>query len=177
MPLFRSIPQPLRPVGAPAAILLALLAIPAVTGAVAADPPDRFEGIVAAHNAVRAEVGVPPLEWSQDLADRAQGWADTLGRRGCAMEHSSGSGYGENLAWASGATMSPREVVERWAAERRHYDYAANACAPGEVCGHYTQVVWDSTRRVGCGKATCGREEVWVCNYDPPGNIIGRKPY
>ena len=41
------------------------------------------------------------------------------------------------------------------------------------------------TVRIGCGKATCqdnapwgsGAWEIWVCNYDPPGNWVGEKPY
>ncbi len=44
-------------------------------------------------------------------------------------------------------------------------------------CGHYTQVVWHSTETVGCGKASCGSEEVWLCNYNPSGNWFGQKPY
>lgn len=34
--------------------------------------------ILAAHNKYRAEVGVPPIEWSEDLANQAQGWANRL---------------------------------------------------------------------------------------------------
>jgi pathogenesis-related protein 1 len=30
---------------------------------------------------------------------------------------------------------------------------------------------------VGCGVARSGRTEVWVCNYDPPGNYVGERPY
>jgi pathogenesis-related protein 1 len=48
-------------------------------------------------------------------------------------------------------------------------------------CGHYTQVVWRNTQRVGCGYSTCQSQgytfEIWVCNYDPPGNFIGQTPY
>ena len=45
------------------------------------------------------------------------------------------------------------------------------------MCGHYTQVVWRKSLRVGCGMATCGATEVWVCNYDPAGNWDGERPY
>ncbi len=39
--------------------------------------------------------------------------------------------------------------------------------------GHFTQVVWRGTAEVGCGTMTCGGMDVWVCNYDPPGNMEG----
>jgi len=45
------------------------------------------------------------------------------------------------------------------------------------VCGHYTQIVWRDTKQVGCGVARDNRREIWVCNYDPPGNWVGHRPY
>jgi pathogenesis-related protein 1 len=66
-------------------------------------------------------------------------------------------------------------VVGAWAGESRNYDYASNKCRG--VCGHYTQIVWAGTREVGCAVATGGGRQVWVCNYDPPGNWIGKRPY
>jgi pathogenesis-related protein 1 len=73
--------------------------------------------------------------------------------------------------------MSAAEVVNLWVGEGRSYNRAANRCAPGAVCGHYTQVVWRSTRRLGCAVAHCADSEIWVCNYDPPGNYVGHRPY
>jgi hypothetical protein len=37
--------------------------------------------------------------------------------------------------------------------------------------GHFTQVVWRATTHVGCGTASCTGLVLWVCNYDPPGNV------
>jgi hypothetical protein len=30
--------------------------------------------------------------------------------------------------------------------------------------------VWRGTTQLGCGMAQCGGNDIWVCNYDPPGN-------
>ena len=139
--------------------------------------PRDFAGMVDAHNRARRAVGVPPLQWSAQLAATAQSWANRLGGEGCAMRHSRASGLGENLAWASGRQMSPAAVVALWVDEARAYNRAANSCAPGAICGHYTQVVWRNTRFVGCGLAECGNSEVWVCNYSPPGNYNGERAF
>jgi hypothetical protein len=40
--------------------------------------------------------------------------------------------------------------------------------------GHFTQLVWVGTQRLGCGVAQCADMDVWVCRYDPPGNVQGR---
>jgi pathogenesis-related protein 1 len=130
--------------------------------------------MLAAHNAVRATQAIRPLIWSDKLAARAQDWADTLLARDEFM-HRPKSPYGENLFAIEGESASPEEVVGAWASEARDYDYATNRCR--KVCGHYTQLVWAGTKAVGCGVARNSRREVWVCNYDPPGNYVGKRPY
>ncbi|HRI63763.1 MAG TPA: CAP domain-containing protein [Polyangium sp.] len=144
--------------------------------------PAAMNGITAAHNRVRANVNppaatpLPALTWSPEIAAVAQAYAEK-----CIWGHSGGA-YGENLFASTGGT-SPQEVVDSWASESKDYDYASNGCSG--VCGHYTQIVWADSLRLGCGKATCadnapwgsGAWEIWVCNYDPAGNWSGEKPY
>lgn len=140
----------------------------------------RLAGITAAHDRVRATVGVAPLEWSPELARFAQRWADKLKQKGCDLQHRPRSGpdaqkYGENIFSATGQSPTAAEVVDTWAAELADYDVKRNKCRG--VCGHYTQIVWRASSRVGCAMASCGDTEVWVCNYDPPGNFLGQRPY
>lgn len=130
-----------------------------------------------AHNDVRSQYGLPPLEWDDALADKAEAWSNHLAQAGCDLVHSHDE-YGENLYWTS-ATATPSEVVGSWASESADYDLATHTCAAGAVCGHYTQIVWKNTQRVGCGAATCGGGggEIWTCKYDPPGNYVGEAPF
>ena len=130
--------------------------------------------MLAAHNAVRAEVKVPPLAWSEKLADVAQKWADELLDKHQFI-HNPNVSYGENLFDITGAPASAASVVKIWASESRNYNHASNSCKG--VCGHYTQLVWHDSKRVGCAVARGGGREVWVCNYDPPGNWVGQRPY
>ncbi|MCU1339685.1 MAG: SCP-like extracellular [Bryobacterales bacterium] len=130
--------------------------------------------MLAAHNTVRARAGMAPLAWSDRLAAGAQNWADTLLARK-QFVHRLHSAYGENLFEITGARASSAEVVAAWAAESRNYDYSSNRCRG--VCGHYTQIVWGDTKEVGCAVARGGKREVWVCNYDPPGNWVDKRPY
>ncbi len=170
------------------------------------DPGLAKAGMVAAHNAARAGVDrdLPPLEWSASLAALAHGWARTLARDACIMRHNPDRGrVGENLLWAGPRVRrverwtepgGPRTteittqvqnldapaVVQSWADEARWYDAALGNCdAPaGESCGHYTQIIWSGTTHVGCGMAVCNdKGQLWVCNYHPPGNVQGRRPF
>ena len=131
--------------------------------------------MLAAHNQVRTKVGVPPLIWSQKLAALAQQWADELLASG-KFTHRAKPQYGENLFELRGTHANPAQVVADWAAEARDYDAASQACRSGAVCGHYTQLVWRNTKQVGCGVAHLREREAWVCNYDPPGNVVGERP-
>jgi pathogenesis-related protein 1 len=130
--------------------------------------------MLAAHNFYRARVGTPPLAWSDDLATRAQQWATTLIKRGTYAPRREGP-YGENLFEISGGGANAFGVVRAWVSEEVDYDHTTNSCR--RRCGHYTQVVWRSTRRVGCGVARHAKREVWVCDYDPHGNTVGERPY
>ena len=130
--------------------------------------------MVNAHNQVRTHAGVPPLHWSDRLAEVAQDWAFHLldSRQ---FYHRPQIGFGENIFEVTGAHASPADVVNIWASESGGYSYSANTCRG--VCGHYTQLVWSDTREVGCAVARNAEREVWVCNYDPAGNWIGERPY
>lgn len=130
--------------------------------------------MLAAHNAVRAGVKVPPLQWSEHLAAVAQQWANTLLARRQFI-HNLDSPYGENLFDVSGAAATPAVAFKFWASESRNYDYATNTCRG--LCGHYTQIVWRDTKSVGCAVARGGGREVWMCAYDPAGNWLGQRPY
>ncbi|MCI5142669.1 MAG: SCP-like extracellular [Candidatus Electrothrix sp. ATG1] len=143
------------------------------------------QAMTAAHNALRSQLGVPGLKWSGQLANAAQDWANQLAQTSCRLRQSS-SGYGENLYWAGPKTysngikkiqeISGQDVVNTWIYEGKTYSYPSNSCK-GE-CGNYTQVIWRDTTEVGCGMALCSdKAQIWVCNYSPAGNVIGRKPY
>ena len=137
--------------------------------------PAAVAGITAAHNRARAELGVPALTWSSELAAVAEDWARRLAADDCGLQHRSDGRYGENLYAVYGTSARPQEVVDSWVSEVADYNYKKNRCKG--VCGHYTQVVWRRSERLGCASARCSQGEVWVCNYDPPGNFVGERPY
>ncbi|NBC38334.1 CAP domain-containing protein [Corallococcus exiguus] len=143
--------------------------------------------MLEAHNAARAAAkptpspALEPLTWDPAVAEIAQKWVDN-----CDYEHNAGRGNaGENIAAATPDYLNAKTVVKGWVDEVADYDYSKNACASGKACGHYTQVVWRNTRRLGCATKRCtvnspfgtSSWDFWVCNYAPPGNYVGQRPY
>lgn len=149
------------------------------------DEPAGLVGTTDAHNQVRAAHGVAPLVWDPALAVIAQGWAeqcvDTMDPIGLIDHNPNRSDtypeyVGENI-YGSGGPASGTAAVALWASEEADYDYETNMCSG--VCGHYTQIVWAATTKLGCGIHSCpgltyGNSV--VCNYAPGGNSGGR-PY
>lgn len=143
---------------------------------------DPLAGIVEAHNEVRRSAQpapsppLPQLVETPELIAAARSWA-----RSCSFRHAE-TASGENLY---AATQPPKahEVVASWAAEAADYDARTGRCRG--TCGHYTQIVWRATQRVGCAHERCtrggpfGNRPWWlvVCRYEPAGNWAGERPY
>uniref|UniRef100_A0A8C3RY70 Peptidase inhibitor 16 n=1 Tax=Chelydra serpentina TaxID=8475 RepID=A0A8C3RY70_CHESE len=141
--------------------------------------------IVEMHNQYRSQVSPPAadmlkMSWAPDLEAFAKAYAAK-----CIWGHNKERGRrGENL-FAITDEMDVEVALEQWYNEHEHYNLTTSKCTVGQMCGHYTQVVWANSERVGCGMQFCktlhGVEDpdlyLLVCNYDPPGNVRGRKPY
>lgn len=151
--------------------------------------PANWRPLLTMHNCARrsttpaASPRLNLLSWDPALATFAQNYANT-----CTDDHNPSSPYGENIYAGAVSSGFPTGVevaaATSWANETTSYNYAANTCSG--VCGHYTQMVWRSTTRVGCGIRQCTTNSpfgppfvnwtVVICNYDPPGNN-GQRPY
>lgn len=158
-------------------IVLLFLLLLVLSADAATRPSEVARQFLGAQNAARAALRLPPLTWDPKLARYAAAYANR--RRGdCALKHSEGP-YGENIFWGSGNGWTAGQAAAAWVEERRGYNYWSNSCAYGQECGHYTQIVWKGSRRIGCARVVCygGKGVFMICNYDPPGNYIGERPY
>jgi hypothetical protein len=143
-----------------------------VPGAAGQDAPRGDAAAwVEAHNRFRSRHCAAALTWSAKLAEVAQRWARALRDRGCQFGHSGGT-YGENLAAGTKGTLDPGSVVKMWYDEIAQYRFPDGGFSM--ETGHFTQVVWRGTQRVGCGHSQCKGMDIYVCEYDPPGNWEGQ---
>jgi len=139
--------------------------------------------LLAAHNNERGRLGVPALEWDNSLAADARVWADELAATG-RFEHSPDDPdrplQGENLWAGTPRAFSPEAMVGLWRAEKSDYrpGIFPNNSRSGDVekVGHYTQLIWRESRRVGCATAVGRDEEFLVCRYSEAGNVTGQRP-
>jgi hypothetical protein len=155
--------------------------------AVANSAPANWQGNLNVHNALRATVSpaanpaLPAMTWNAGVASAAQAHANR-----CVWQHSGAAGLGENLYASTSAVNAETAAATSWKSEEADYNYVANSCASGRMCGHYTQMVWRSSIELGCGVQRCStgspfaNSSQWtnvVCNYRLPGNYVGQRPY
>ncbi len=142
-----------------------------------ADNAASIAELLAAHNQYRTALGLAPLHWSTALAAKAQPWAEHLAAIGQLVHN----GYGQNLAMAAAGTHSLTQLVQLWGNEQANFTDGAfpDISTTGNWLdtGHYSQMIWRSTREVGCGFAEDNGNDVLVCDYSPPGNVMGERPY
>uniref|UniRef100_A0A1I8PNM4 SCP domain-containing protein n=1 Tax=Stomoxys calcitrans TaxID=35570 RepID=A0A1I8PNM4_STOCA len=122
------------------------------------------------HNQFRELHGVKPLTLNKEMCDFAMEWAQHLAKKN-KLKHRKKNKYGENLALGTGSSYNVEDAVQSWYDEMENYDYKK----PGfsAQTGHFTQVVWQQSSQIGVGVAQKNDCTWVVCNYDPPGNVLG----
>ena len=133
--------------------------------------------ILNAHNSERKLVGTTDLTWDNSLEEFAASWALILANRDNGLSHRPNNRYGENCYWTGSHEIHPEEAILAFNEEKHNYQYGPFTGSNFIVTGHYTQVVWYRTTRVGCAAVNAPSGIFVVCNYDPPGNLIGDYPY
>jgi pathogenesis-related protein 1 len=176
------------------------------------------ERFLAAHNVARKEVGVDPVQWSDELSNMAlkslaqqkealidQAKTEWSKERAVIPKHRPDSNVGENVAgWVGKRSTSAELAIAFWLKEKAAFD-RLNSTEPyrvgdekdkveidakgGErpiVVGHYTAIVWRTTRFIGAAKLSfvlvddeghLRNYAAIVCNYSPVGNRLGEAPY
>ena len=134
------------------------------------------------HNQARAAAPGPnrqPLVWSATLEAAAYSYAQKLVHLSRGLPHSAPEtrpGQGENLSWCSG-DHSLSQATKMWINEIKDYR-GAKFGEDKAMVGHYTQVVWPGSLKVGIARATGRSGETYVvARYSPPGNWMGESPW
>ncbi|XP_029690060.1 peptidase inhibitor 16-like [Takifugu rubripes] len=146
---------------------------------------EQEELLVELHNHYRGLVSpsasaMMPLKWDPILKVVAEEYASK-----CIWNHNADlEDTGENLYVTQGP-LDLREALEKWFLEHLDYVFNNNSCDEDKMCGHYTQMVWADTHRIGCAFHLCNimvgleweRASFLVCNYYPAGNYEDERPY
>ncbi|KAI4188997.1 MAG: hypothetical protein L6R41_001751 [Letrouitia leprolyta] len=166
---------------------------------------DTYKALVLQHHNVhRANHSADDLTWDDTLAQYAEQTAKT-----CVWGHDlspGGGGYGQNIAAGTAANNISAILTNGFYNDEMMLYPGYGSDSPDmsnfEKWGHFSQMLWQSTQKVGCYTYTCsppgappldcnpstgqsylkntgcgngGMNAIFtVCNYSPPGNYAGQ---
>jgi len=136
--------------------------------------------MISAHNQARRQYGVAPLVWDEGLAQDARVYADVLSRTR-RFQHDTQAGrrppQGENLWMGTRTAYNYGEMIGSLIDERRYFQPgrfpSVSRTGNWSDVGHYTQIIWPTSQRVGCATASNHASDYLVCRYLPAGNVVG----
>lgn len=141
------------------------------------DSEEKFQKeALKVHNDYRAKHGVEDLKLDKKLCSYAKDWAEKLAKTD-SFEHRQNQELGENLfcSWSSNpkAKCPGNKPVDSWYSEIKNYKFGSEPTSMGT--GHFTQVVWKKSKKMGIAKARTSKGKIIVvANYEPAGNWIGQ---
>lgn len=114
----------------------------------------------------------PPLIYDTEISKFSTEWAKTL-LNNAKFEHSTNKNYGENIAIVYSKKDYPAFVkaTDLFYNEYKLYNYSDPKFS--YETGHFTQLVWISSKRVGIGMVSNNTFKVLVVNFYPFGNVAG----
>lgn len=138
-------------------------------------------GTLNAVNVYRKLHQVGNLKWDPVMEKGSSDYANMLAAGGCKLVHSKNAGLlGECLYMQSrgnNVTMDCKPGIDAWYSESKIYKYTKTPYTSNNFMsiGHFTQLVWKTGTRVGCGiarglfmkRSPC---KVIVCRFVPGGN-------
>jgi hypothetical protein len=137
-----------------------------------------------AHNGERAALRLPLLDWDDALAADAARYAADMARSG-QFRHSPRASRtipsGENLWMGPRRLYGYEMMVGAFLDEKRLTRIEGrlpdlSSTGRWQDVGHYTQMIWRATRRVGCALGEGANADYLVCRYFPAGNAFGKGP-
>ena len=153
---------------------------PDTTAPATTDPNDPLEvfreEITARHNYYRVQHQVGDLERDSELeriALEASEHMVEIDSFSYPTAKYNGKSIGKYLFYVWG-TLNANKIVDKMYNGVSSYDFSN----PGytSAAGGFTQLVWKSTQKIGCGYACSGKECYGCCTYYPAGNVLSSFP-
>lgn len=140
--------------------------------------------VLGMHNDERESLGLTPLAWDSDLAQDAARYARQMAVTN-RFQHSPRASRavtsGENLWMGPRRLYGYETMIGAFLDEKRLFRRGGklpdiSMSGRWEDVGHYTQMIWRGTQKVGCALAEGQNYDYLVCRYFPAGNAFGKGP-
>lgn len=135
-------------------------------------------------NEERESLGLSPLVWDSALAEDAARYARQMAQTNLfrhSLRTSRAVPSGENLWMGPRRLYGYDRMIGDFLEEKRLFRRSGklpdlSVTGRWEDVGHYSQIIWRGTRKVGCALAEGQDYDYLVCRYFPAGNMFGMGP-
>lgn len=144
---------------------------------------DFLDAVLESINQYRTKHGAPAVEYDAELVTYAKSRAALVSTENYLNHGHQGlrEGLGENLSWQASSSQTAGTAagaVNSWYSEIKDYDFSKSAPSDPSKTGHFTQLVWKGSLRIGAGRV-CGQGADWYETYiavvfSPSGNMQGQ---
>ena len=133
--------------------------------------------ILQRHNYYRAKHQASALVRESEIEAIAQSYTESIIKSGGILRHSQNEyknqHLGENLYSGTNIKDIGTACVELWYSEEPSYNYKNPGFSSSS--GHFSQLVWKNSKKLGCGIGCNSQNECYVtCNYYPAGNYLNQ---
>jgi len=170
----------MRPLSSKIFVLVCCVLL-AQPGSVLAKSGNSFaDRILKVHNKERQSAGVPPLTWSDSLAEEAAAWAEHMADAGTTVHSTQRqrNDHGESLWMGPAGLFSIEVILSTFLAEKKNFKPGTfpdiSKTGRWQDSGHYAQVIWPTTTEVGCAMVQRDGKDYLACRYSPASNFIGQ---
>ena len=126
------------------------------------------------HNDIRKKHMCEKLILNKELCELAQKYADKCSNSGNILfctDLFKDDIIGQNIYILDKKKFDVNEICYEWYNEKNYYDFNSNKYR--KDTGHFTQLVWKSTKYVGFGCSNNSQGKIYfVANYYPAGNTF-----
>lgn len=128
---------------------------------------DRVK-IISRINSIRKKHQVNPLEYDANLESQARSVAIKMKEMNACNYDNNEKNYFSEVFSSTITRLSESQVVESWYETAYHYDFKKKKFnLSGINAEPMINLLWDETRKVGCGRVCCVGRELWVCDFFP----------
>jgi hypothetical protein len=128
---------------------------------------DRIK-LISRINSIRKKHQVNTLEWDYNLEAQARNVAIKMKEtKECEYENSD-KNYFSELFSSTMSRLTESQVIEGWYETAYHYDFKLKKFKLNGINAEpMINLLWDETKKVGCGRVCCLGRELWVCDFFP----------
>ena len=125
--------------------------------------------VLERHNFLRSKHNATSLKWDNLLEENAKQKAKKYESENCPKKRDSLKEYGILVFNGYGTLYTEEEIVDHFYEGAYHWKWKNFLLNEFNYNFYdFVQILWKDSSKIGCSKACCIGNQIWICIYNPP---------